>query len=62
MERIELQGKGQNRYTIQHIGRCLNKEADSLSKKCLHDRIYKWYLEITWEQNTFDTEDLSNMG
>lgn len=58
MKRIEILWKLLNNFTIQHIGRSQNMQADSLSKKGMLQEPGKWYLEINWENNTYVMEDL----
>ena len=60
LERIDFLWKTQDNYTIQHIERRYNKDADSLSKKGLQANNEEWHLEITWEQSIFNMESFPN--
>lgn len=54
LKRIELLWQLHEGSIIQHTHKSQNKEVDRLSKKGLLGMSGKWYLEITWEHNTYD--------
>lgn len=57
MKRIEFFWKTQKDYSIQHVDRSKNREADSLSKKGLSTQWGIWYMDILKGNITYTMEE-----
>ena len=57
MKKIEIFWQAQNGFSIQHVDRSQNEQADRLSKKGLSQEPGKWYMDILLENITYNMEE-----
>jgi len=62
MNIIDFFLKGKNDYSIQHVDRSQNVQADSLSKKGLLLQPGKWKMDILLGNITYHIDDFSLIG
>ena len=62
MSRIDTLWGRRNDYSIQHVNRAQNSQADVLSKRGLLSQMGKWKMDIKIEDETYSIQDFSLPG